>query len=182
MLDGSWRQTRAGSLRGELLLRCDVTMAGATQQPEVGGRVAAASASRVNVIDFVGVVDCFLAATTRPTISCGNFLLHELCQTPLVGLATPSTVWSFTQGKRLIMSASRHAHSFPRPDRLQPLQAIKQWASRSRNPPNQVEHEAREKEDSNPHCGLHRLLIVARRNRVHCPSIGKGNVYDDFTS
>lgn len=149
----------AGSLRGESLLRCDVTMAGATQQPEVGWRVAAASASRVNVIDFVSVVDCFLAATTCPMISCSNLLLHELRQTPLLGPVTPPTVWrSFTQGKRVVTSASRHAHFFPRPDRLQPLQAIKQWASRSRKPPNQVEHEAREKEDSNPRRGIHRFV------------------------
>jgi hypothetical protein len=70
-------------------------MAGAAQQPEVGWRIAAASASRVNAIDFVGAVDCSLAARTRPTISRGNFLLHELRPTPVVGLAT---VWSFTQG------------------------------------------------------------------------------------
>ena len=117
--------------------RCsaDVTMAGATQQPEVGWRVAAASASQENVIDLVRAVDYFLVATTRPPISCGYCLLHDLRQTPLIGLATPSTVWSFTQGERLITSASRRAHFFPRPDRLQPLQAIKQRAPRSRKPP-----------------------------------------------
>ena len=112
-------------------------MAGATQQPEVGWRVAATSASRVNMIEFVGVVD-FFAATTCPTISRGTFILHELRQASLVGLATPFTVNAFMQG--IITPVRRRAHFFPRPDRLQPLQAIRQRTARNRNLPNPLDH------------------------------------------